>query len=78
VDELALRLSGFIVAGVLLYPLGSGSRRFRTDRGTEAVVEAVTTEGGRLDLRGVILLVLCIAAVAGALWLHPDAFPIHN
>ena len=78
VDELALRLSGFIVAGVLLYPLGSGSRRFRTNLGTEAVVEAVTTEGGRLDLRGVILLVLCIAAVAGALWLHPDAFPIHN
>ncbi len=77
-DELALRLCGVLVAAVLLYPLSGGSRRFRTDLGLQAVVDGCTDGDGRLDLRGFVLLVLCIAVVAAALWLHPDPFPIHT
>ncbi len=77
-DEAVLRLAGVATAVVLLYPVGAGSRRFRTGAGTEALVEATTTEDGRPDQRGIVVLVLCVALTATALWLHPDPFPIHG
>lgn len=74
--DILLRVTGVAVAVLLLYPVGRGSQRFRTDVAVHRITDDVVDGDGRLLSRGWVLWLVAVGLVALALWLHPDPWPI--
>ena len=72
-----LRVTGVAVAGLLLYPVGRGSRRFRTGVAVHRITDEVVDPDGRLRSRGWVMWLVAIGLVALAFWLRPDPWPVH-
>ena len=73
--DLALRVIGLLVVGVILATARTGSGRFRTGLGLDDLV-ARWVPDGRTTERIVILWIVATFLVAGSIWLTPDPFPL--
>ncbi len=73
--DMALRVIGIVVVGVIVASARTGSARFRTGLGLDALVERVAPDG-RTTERVVIAWLVAAVVIAGALWLVPDPWPL--
>ncbi|MDQ6697461.1 MAG: protein kinase [Actinomycetota bacterium] len=71
-----LRAIGLLTTTLLVVPARIGSPRFRTGVAIDDAVSRLVTPGGRLGQRGAVLWILAAAAIAGAVWLTPEVWPL--